>query len=120
MEDTRWDRALKVTGGETGLVGHVGAVLLRKVADQAGLTAGLSAALWKTGGLAGSGPGNRPDLDGSGDRSRVASMSDIAALAHLAPVLGEAPSGPTIRRALDLAGHAAMLDRIARASPPGS
>jgi hypothetical protein len=45
----------------------------------------------------------------------AASMSDIAVLAHLAPVLGEAPSGPTVRRALDLAGGAAMLDRIARA-----
>ena len=42
-------------------------------------------------------------------------MSDIAVLAHLAPVLGTAPSGPTVRRALDLAGTAAMLDRIARA-----
>ena len=40
------------------------------------------------------------------------SMSDIAVLAHLAPVLGEAPSGPTIRRALDLAGTPAVLDRI--------
>ena len=43
------------------------------------------------------------------------SMSDIALLAHLAPVLGGAPSGPTVRRALDLAGAPAMLDRIARA-----
>ena len=43
------------------------------------------------------------------------SMSDIAVLAHLAPVLGAAPSGPTVRRALDLAGTPAMLDRIARA-----
>ena len=43
------------------------------------------------------------------------SMSDIALLAHLAPVLGDAPSGPTVRRALDLAGTPAMLDRIARA-----
>ncbi len=42
-------------------------------------------------------------------------MSDIAVLAHLAPVLGAAPSGPTVRRALDLAGTPAMLDRIARA-----
>ena len=42
------------------------------------------------------------------------SMSDIAVLAHLVPVLGAAPSGPTVRRALDLAG-AATLDRIARA-----
>jgi membrane associated rhomboid family serine protease len=43
------------------------------------------------------------------------SMSDIAVLAHLAPVLGAAPSGPTVRRAMDLAGTPAMLDRIARA-----
>ena len=42
-------------------------------------------------------------------------MSDIAVLAHLAPVLGAAPSGPTVRRALDLAGTPAMLDRVARA-----
>ena len=45
----------------------------------------------------------------------AASISDIALLAHLASVLGDAPSGPTVRRALDLAGTAAMLDRIARA-----
>ena len=45
MQDTRWDHALTVTGGGTGLVGHAGAVLLRKAADQAGLTGQLSAAL---------------------------------------------------------------------------
>jgi Transposase DDE domain group 1 len=43
------------------------------------------------------------------------SMSDIALLAHLGPVLGGAPSGATVRRALDLAGTPAALDRIARA-----
>jgi len=43
------------------------------------------------------------------------SMSDIAVLGHLVPVLGDAPSGPTVRRALDLAGTPAVLDRIARA-----
>jgi hypothetical protein len=42
------------------------------------------------------------------------SMSDIALLAHLAPVLGPAPSGPTVRRALELAGAPGMLDKIAR------
>lgn len=42
-------------------------------------------------------------------------MSDIALLARLAPLLGAAPSGPTVRRALDLAGVPAMLDRIAAA-----
>ena len=49
MEHNGWDHALKVTGGGTGLVGHAGAVLLRKAADQAGLTAGLGAALRKAG-----------------------------------------------------------------------
>jgi hypothetical protein len=115
MEDTRWDRALKVTGGGAGLVGHAGAVLLRKAADQAGLTAGLGAALRKA--------GTSPVLDRGIVLVSVAaaialgatSMSDIAVLAHLAPVLGDAPSGPTVRRALDLAGGAAVPDRIARA-----
>jgi hypothetical protein len=115
MEDTRWDRALKVTGGGTGLVGHAGAVLLRKAADQAGLTAALSAALRKA--------GTSPVLDrgvvlvsmAAAIALGATSMSDIAVLAHLAPVLGDSPSGPTVRRALDLAGGAAMLDRIARA-----
>jgi len=45
----------------------------------------------------------------------AASMSGIALLAHLAPVLGDAPGGPAVRRALDRAGTAARLDRIARA-----
>jgi hypothetical protein len=115
MEDTRWDHALKVTGGGTGLVGHAGAVLLRKAADQARLTAALGAALRKA--------GASPVLDrgivlvsmAAAIALGAASMSDIAVLAHLAPVLGTAPSGPTVRRALDLAGTAAMLDRIARA-----
>jgi hypothetical protein len=40
------------------------------------------------------------------------SMSDIAVLAHLAPVLGDAPSWPTVRRPLDLAGTSAMLERV--------
>jgi hypothetical protein len=115
MQDTRWDHALKVTSGGTGLVGHAGAVLLRKAADQAGLAADLSAVLRKA--------GTSPLLDRGIVLVSMAvaialgatSMSDIAVLAHLAPVLGDAPSGPTIRRALDLAGAPGMLDRIARA-----
>ena len=39
MDDTRWDHGLTVTGEGQGLIGHAGAVLLRKLADQAGLTA---------------------------------------------------------------------------------
>src|SRR5260370_5925160 len=49
MQDTRWDHGLKVTGEGEGLVGHAGAVLLRKLADQAGLTAGLGSALARAG-----------------------------------------------------------------------
>jgi hypothetical protein len=115
MQLNGWDRALKVTAGGTGLVGQAGAVLLRKAASQLGLTAGLSAALRKK--------GSSPLFDRGVVLASLAaaialgatSMSDIALLAHLAPVLGDAPSGPTVRRALDLAGMPAMLDKIARA-----
>jgi Transposase DDE domain group 1 len=115
MQHNGWDHALKVTAEGAGLVGHAGAVLLRKAADQAGLTSGLSAVLRK--------PRQSPVLDrgivlvsmAAAIALGATSMSDIAVLAHLAPVLGTAPSGPTVRRALDLAGGAAMLDRIARA-----
>jgi hypothetical protein len=115
MQHNGWDHALKVTADGTGLVGHAGAVLLRKAADQAGLTGQLSGALQKKG------------MSPAFDRGTVlvslaaaialgaTSMSDIALLAHLAPVLGDAPSAPTVRRALDLAGSAAALDKIARA-----
>jgi len=115
MQHNGWDHALTVTADGTGLVGLAGAVLLRKAADQAGLTAWLSGALRKA--------GQSPVLDrgvvlvsmAAAIALGATSMSDIAVLAHLAPVLGDAPSGPTVRRALDLAGGAAMLDRVARA-----
>jgi hypothetical protein len=115
MQLNGWDRALKVTSDGKGLVGHAGAILLRKASDQAGLTARLSSALRKK--------GTTPLLDRGTVLVSVAvsialgatSMSDIALLAHLAPVLGAAPSSPTVRRALELAGSPAMLDRIARA-----
>jgi hypothetical protein len=115
MQLNGWDRALKVTADGKGLVGHAGAVLLRKAADQLGLTAGLSAALRRK--------GSSPLLDRGTVLVSLAaaialgatSMSDIALLAHLAPVLGQAPSGPTVRRALELAGSPRTLDRVARA-----
>jgi hypothetical protein len=91
MQHNGWDHALKVTGGGAGLVGHAGAVLLRKAADQAGLTGQLSTALRKA--------GKSPVLDRGIVLVSMAvaialaatSMSDIAVLAHLAPVLGDAP-----------------------------
>ncbi len=115
MKLNGWDHALKVTSDGKGLVGHAGSILLRKAADQTGLSAVLSAALRKK--------NASPLLDRGIVLVSVAvsialgatSMSDIALLAHLAPVLGAAPSGPTVRRALELAGAPAMLDKIARA-----
>jgi hypothetical protein len=115
MKHMPWDHALKVTGDGTGLVGHAGAVLLRKAADQTGLTAWLGAALREK--------GTSPLFDrgivlvsmAAAIALGATSMSDIAVLAHLAPVLGIAPSGPTVRRSLDLAGGTAMLERIAGA-----
>src|SRR6266851_9012973 len=88
MQHNGWDHALKVTAGGT----------LRKagsspVFDRGAVLVSLAAAI----------------------ALGATSMSDIALLAHLAPVLGDAPSGPTVRRALDLAGTAAMLEKIARA-----
>jgi len=38
-KDTSWDHALSVAADAEGLTGHAGAVLLRKLADQVGLTA---------------------------------------------------------------------------------
>ena len=115
MQHNGWDHALKVTADGKGLVGHAGAVLLRKAADQCGLTGLLSGALRQK--------RRSPLVDRGIALVSVAaaialgatSMSDIGLLAHLAPLLGAAPSGPTVRRALGLAGTPAMLDRIARA-----
>ncbi len=57
MQHNGWEHALNVTGGGAGLVGHGGAVLLRKAADQAGLTVGLGAA--EGGAVAAARPGDR-------------------------------------------------------------
>jgi hypothetical protein len=115
MQHNGWDHALKVTASGRGLVGHAGAILLRKAADRAGLTSALSGAL--------AGKGTSQLLDrgivlvsmAAAISLGATSMSDIGLIAHLAPLLGAAPSGPTVRRALDLAGTPRMLDRIARA-----
>jgi hypothetical protein len=42
---TGWSKGLEVTAGGRGLVSHAGLVLLRRLADKTGLTAGLSRAL---------------------------------------------------------------------------
>jgi hypothetical protein len=114
MQDTRWDHRLTVTGEGEGLIGHAGAVLLRKLADRAGLTAALGSALARK--------GKFPLLDRGVALVSMAvaitlgatSMNDIALLAHHAPVLGAEPSDTTVRRTLELADPR-TLDKIARA-----
>ena len=69
MQHNGWDHALKVTADGTGLVGHAGAVLLRKAADQAGLTAAAERGAAEEGHVAAVRPGHRAGLAG-GRRSR--------------------------------------------------
>src|SRR6266498_855276 len=113
MDDTRWDHGLKVTGEGQGLVGHAGAVLLRKLADQAGLTAALGSALTRA--------GKFPLVDRGIALVSMAvaivlgatSMNDITLLAHQEQLFGAAPSDTTVRRTLELADPR-TLDKIAR------
>jgi hypothetical protein len=113
-KDTRWDQGLSVAAGDSALTGHAGAVLLRKLTDQCGLTAALGAALAKT--------GKFPLLDRGVALVSMAiaivlgatSMSDIALLAHQEPVFGAPPSDTTVRRTLELADDT-TLRKAARA-----
>jgi Transposase DDE domain group 1 len=113
MQDTPWDHGLKVTGEGEGLVGHAGVVLLRKLADRAGLTAALGSALARK--------GKFPLVDRGVALVSMAvaialgatSMTDITLLAHQEQVFGAAPSDTTVRRTLELADPR-TLDKIAR------
>jgi hypothetical protein len=113
-KDTRWDRNRSVAPDGEGLIGHAEAVLLRKLADQCGLTAALSRALARA--------GKFPLIDrGMALVSMAvaivlgaASMNDIALLAHQELVFGPPPSDTTIRRTLELADDK-MLRKIAKA-----
>ena len=89
-------------------------MLLRKLADQAGLTGALGSALTRA--------GKFPLIDRGIALVSMAvaitlgatSMNDITVLAHHTPVLGAEPSDTTARRTLELADPA-TLDKIARA-----
>jgi hypothetical protein len=48
-KNTRWDRHLSVAADGDGMIGHAGALLLRKLADQCGLMSALTAALTRAG-----------------------------------------------------------------------
>jgi hypothetical protein len=95
---TAWSRGLEVTGGGTGVVSHAGLVLVRRLSDRTGLTAGLSAAL--------------PTPDGGLDRGRVFAdlacaiadgarvISDFRVMGDQAEVFGQVASVPAVWRTL--------------------
>jgi hypothetical protein len=107
-----WDHNLTVTASGKGLVGHAGAVLLRRCADRVGLTTALNNVL-----PVGQGPG-------WWDRGQVlvnlavaivlgaTGMSDIALLAHHKQVFGDPPSDSTVHRSLAVLDET-LLRRIA-------
>lgn len=113
-ELTGWDRRLSVVADGKGLIGHAGAVLLRRLADRTGLTAALTGVL--------------PGTGGHGWRERGAvlvqlavaialgarSLSEAEALqAHHQGLFGRAVSDSTTRRAL-AALDEELLDALAR------
>jgi hypothetical protein len=114
MKRSAWHDKLSVATTGKNLVGHAGAMLLRRCGDRTGLTAALSAVL-----PTGKGPGW---LDRGVVLMSLAvtivlgarSMSDIALLAHQAAVFGDPPSDSTVRRMLDGLDEAA-LGRIGKA-----
>ena len=114
MKDTSWDHALEVTAGGSGLVGHAGGILLRKLADQCGLTAALDGALTLKGRFPQLSRGMVLISTAIAIAMGATAMADIAVLGQLSPVLGPAPSGSTVRRVLDLATDR-TLARIAQA-----
>jgi hypothetical protein len=114
MKDTSWDHALEVTAGGSGLVGHAGGMLLRKLADQCGLTAALEAALTQRGTFPQLSRGMVLVSTAIAIAMGATAIADVAVLGQLAPVLGAAPSPSTARRVLALASDQ-VLARTAQA-----
>src|ERR1700756_3586871 len=107
---TGWSRGLEVTGGGTGVGSHAGLVLLRELADRAGLTAGLSAAL--------------PSPQAGHDRGRVFAdlacaiadgsrvISDFRVMGDQRELFGPVASVPTAWRTLaEIARGGARADK---------
>ena len=116
MKATGWLKGLEVSGGGSGVVSHAGLVLVRALADNIGLTAGLSGAL-----------ASRRLL--GHDRGRVLTdlacaiadgaevISDFAVMGDQQELFGPVASVPTCWRALSeiAAGGSRPLGRITAA-----
>jgi hypothetical protein len=114
MHPNGWDRGLQVTADGNGLAGHGGAILLRKLAGQSGLTAELDAALARTGTSPQVSRGMALVSTSIAIAMGATAMADIEVLDQLGPVLGPAPGDSTVRRTLELA-DGRTLTRIAQA-----
>jgi hypothetical protein len=115
MEHNGWDHALKVTGGGTGpdRPRRCGAAAEGRRPGGTDRRPGCGAAEGEDAGRPG--PGDRAGPDGGRDHAGSHQHERHRGAGAPGPVLGAAPSGPTVGRGLDLAGTPAMLDRIARA-----
>jgi len=114
VQSTAWSKGLRVTADGSGVVSHVGAVLLRMLADRTGLTQAVSGALTRRGWW----PAH--------DRSRVVvdlavmiagggeAICDIDVLRDQGELFGPVASAATCWRALDEIGDV-QLRRIAKA-----
>jgi Transposase DDE domain group 1 len=105
VQSTAWSKDLRVTADGTGVVSHLGAALLRMLADRTGLTGALSGSL------------ARRDWWPSHDRGRVLTdlavmiadggeaICDIDVLRHQDELFGPVASASTCWRALDEIGR---------------
>ena len=113
-DDTSWSARLSLDGAGRGLVGHAGAVLLRKAADACGLTSALGDALTRRGFL----PGWNRGVVWIQVAVVIALggtfMADIELLAHHHGIFKDPPSDSTVRRALAMADGRTLL-KIAKA-----
>lgn len=101
MQRTSWAAGLELVGDDERCVALTGLLPLRLLAERAGLTAGISAAMRR--------PGYDPDYDrgqvlvdlGLVQLAGGRAIGDFQALAHLDKVIGPVPSTPTVWRCLD-------------------
>ena len=101
MQSTSWAAGLELIGDDERCVALAGLLPVRLLAERAGLTAGISAAM------------RRPDHDPDYDRGQVLvdlglvqlaggqAIGDFQALAHLEKLIGPVASTPTVWRSLD-------------------
>src|SRR4026207_1237513 len=102
-------------GDDERCVALAGLLPMRLLAERAGLTAGISAAMRR--------PDYHPDYDprqapvplGPVHRAGGQAISDFQALAHLEKLIGPVPSTPTVWRSLDEA-DAVQVTRIHQAT----